>query len=274
MSDQVLVTPFTPDTAPPGLSVRRRWWVAPLLLIVFGAAAAAMQSSFPQMTYEYGRFIRDVGQDPSLLLPKQSSIAIRPLFACLLVLFALFAAGTWKRRLRLLAMSLGLYVSLTILVDVALARLSAYGGPSPFMAYGNVIAGLVGILVVAIAVFANARLPRDVRVEREMPLRWMPLFLLALATLISVAAALALQHFAGSEIHDHLSNVPLLGGSGSLIVIFFIALPMALCLVGAIAAALRRKPEFDGWYSVAFIVPARDEEDWIGELHRLGRRRR
>ena len=48
------------------------------------------------MTFEYGRLIRDLAQDPPLLLPKQASIAIRPLFASLLVLFAVFAAGPLK----------------------------------------------------------------------------------------------------------------------------------------------------------------------------------
>jgi cellulose synthase/poly-beta-1,6-N-acetylglucosamine synthase-like glycosyltransferase len=263
VSSHLFATPFTPDTAPPGLSVRRRWFVAPLLLLVFGIAAALMQPSFPDMTYEYGRFIRDLGRDPELLLPKQASIAIRPLFTCLLLLFAVFAAGSFARRARLLAMSLGLYVSLTILTDVALARLSAYGGPSPFMAYGNVIAGLVGILVVAVAVFANARLPRDVRVHRVLPLRWTPLVFLGFSCLASIACALAVEHYGGSEIHEHLDNLPLLGGSGSAIVIFFITLPLVLCAVGATANLFRRRPKRGRCYSVAFLVPARDEEGMI-----------
>jgi len=265
LSDSLFATPFTPDTAPPGLSVRRRWWVAPALLATFAAAAALLQPDFPQMTYEYGRFIRDLGQDPNLLLPKQASIAIRPLFAVLLVLFALFAAGSWKRRLRLGAMSLGLYVTLTILADVALARLSAVGGPSPFMAYGNVIAGLIGIFVVAVAVFANARLPRDVRVHRELPLRWTPLVLLLLSVAISVAAAYGIEHYYGGYIHQHLDNLPLLGGTGSGVVAFFIVLPVALCLLGGAAGRLRRGPTPGPYPSVAFIVPARDEALMIGE---------
>jgi cellulose synthase/poly-beta-1,6-N-acetylglucosamine synthase-like glycosyltransferase len=259
-----LATPFTPDTAPPGLSVSRRWFIAPALLLAFALAAAAMQSSFPQMTFEYGRFIRNLAQDPNLLLPKQASVAIRPLFAVLLVLFALFAAGSWRRRLRLLAMSLGCYVLLTIFADVILARASEYGGPSPFMAYGNVIAGLIGVLVVAVAVFANARLPDDVRIHRTVPRRWLPLLLLSLSTLASIAFALTVEHFAGAEIHQRFANIPLLGGSGSVIVMFFIALPVMLCLLGAFAELFRSHPDDGEWYRVAFIVPARDEEGMIG----------
>lgn len=258
-------TSFTPDTAPPGLSVRRRWFTPLLLLLSFGLAAALMQPEFPRMTYEYGRFVRDFSQDPSLLLPKQASIAVRPLFAVLLVLFALFSAGSWRRRLRLLATSLGLYAVLTVLVDVALARLSDVGGPSPFMAYGNVIAGLVGILVVALAVFSNARLPDDVRIERELPRRWLPVGLLALASLASLASAWALEHWFGGYIHARLEQLPLLGGSGSGVVIFFITLPMALCALGAAAGPLRPPPPRGRWLSVAFVVPARDEREMIGD---------
>jgi cellulose synthase/poly-beta-1,6-N-acetylglucosamine synthase-like glycosyltransferase len=261
--EHLFATPFTPDTAPPGLSEKRRWFVAPLLLASFGLVAVALQPQFPHWTYEYGRFIRNVAQDPSLRLPKQASIAIRPLFATLLVLFALFAAGTFRRRLRLLVMSLALYVSLTIIVDVVLARLTRVGGPSPFMAYGNVIAGLVGILVVAVAVFANARLPRDVRIERELPHRWLPLLLLCLAGALSIGVAWAVEHFFRGYIHEHLDNFPLLGGTGSAVVIFFITLPVALCAVGAVAGVFRRRPRQGPNLSVCFIVPARDEESLI-----------
>jgi cellulose synthase/poly-beta-1,6-N-acetylglucosamine synthase-like glycosyltransferase len=262
---QLLETPFTPDTAPPGLAIRRSWWVAPLLLVAFGLAAVALQPHFTQMTYHYGRFIRNLSQDTSLRLPKQASITVRPLFASLLLLFTVFAAGSWTRRLRLGVTALGLYVALTILVDVVMARLSESGGPSPFMAYGNVIAGLVGMLVVAIAVFGNARLPGDVRVHRKLPIRWTPLFILGFSTLVSVVAAWAVGHFFGSYIHAHLDNLPLLGGSGSAVVAFFVTIPLALCIFGAIVERFKKKPLPGSLPSVAFIVPARDEEGMIGD---------
>ncbi len=261
-------TPFTPDTAPAGLSVRRRWYVPLLLLLAFALAAAGMESSFPRMTFEYGRLIRDLAQDPQLLLPKQASIAIRPLFASLLVLFAVFAAGPVRRRLRLLAMSLVLYVAITVLADVALARLSEIGGPSPFMAYGNTIAGLLGVLVVTVSVFSNALLPGDVRIHRVMPRRRLPVVALLASALLSIAAVIAIEHFFGSYIHQHLSHVPLLGGSGSAIVMFFVVLPAALCLTGAIIGLFRSRPGQGEWYSIAFVVPARDEEGMIGDCVR------
>lgn len=261
--ERPLTTPFTPDTAPPGLSVRRHRFVAPLLLACFATAAVLLQPAFPNLTYEYGRFIREVAQDPSLSLPKQASIAVRPLLAALLVLFALFAAGTWRRRLRLLVMSLALYISLTVIVDVVLARLTRVGGPSPFMAYGNVIAGLVGILVVAVAVFANARLPRDVRIERELPRRWLPLILLLIGGTLSVFVAVGVENLVGGFIHDHLDSFPLLGGSGSAVVVFFITLPIALCALGGLGASRHGRRPGGRMLSVCFIVPARDEEELI-----------
>lgn len=267
-SAHLLETPFTPDTAPAGLSVNRRWFTAPLLLLGFAVAAALMEPSFPKLTYEYGRLIRELAHDPELNLPKQASIAIRPLFAALLVLFSLFAAGSMKRRLRLLVMSLGLYVVLIMMVDIVLARLSKYGAPSPFTAYGNVIAGIIGMLVVTVSVFSNARLPEDVRVHRAVPRRWLPVFMLCAATLLSVGSAVAIEHFLGGQIQQRFSHVPLLGGSGSVVVMFFITVPIALCLIGAINGLFHHRPTEGPWYSVAFIVPARDEELMIGSCIR------
>lgn len=257
-------TPLTPDTAPAGLSVRRRRFVAPLLILGFAAAAAAMQSSFPWMTYEYGRLIKNLAQDPALLLPKQASIAIRPLFATLLVLFSIVAAGSARHRLRLLVVSLGMYALVTVLVDVALALLTQYGAPSPFMANGNMIAGLVGVLVVTFAVFANAQLPGDVRIHRSIPARCLPFAILCLGALISIVCIVALRHYEGSQIDEHFSHLPLLGGGGSMIVMFFVALPATLCLIGWFLARFRSHPTNGEWYSVGFIVPARDEEGMIG----------
>jgi len=264
----LLATPFTPDTAPGGLSVSRRASVTPMLLLSFGVAAALMESSFPTMTYRYGHFVRRLSSDPNLLLPKQASVAIRPLFAALLVLFAIFAAGSLRHRVRLLVLSLALYASAVLAVDVALARLSVYDAPSPFMATGNMIAGVVGVAIVALAVFLTARLPDDVRVHRRLPRRWTPLVLLFLGTLITVSLVAAFEWYAGAYIHRQIGQIPLLGGSSSAVVVCFVLLPAVLCVLAAISNLFRHRPTFKGWYSVAFIVPARDEEGMIGDCLR------
>lgn len=266
-----LTTPFTPDTAPEGLSITRSRWVVPLMLASFAAIAVLIEPTFPRLTYLYGREIKQLAADPSLRLPKQASIAIRPLFAVLLALFALFGAGRWRDRARLAAVAVGLYVPITVATDVALAKLGPYGAPSPFMARGNLIIGVIGILITAVSVFACARLPRDVRVSRRV--RRQPWRAVLLACAIAGSALLVAELLrAEGHVVSTLERIPLLGGAGSVVVLFFAVLPAVICLLGAMADILRRP--FRRWLlgdtprSVAFVVPAHNEEGLIGDCIR------
>ena len=95
-------------------------------------------------------------------LPKQASIAVRPLTIAILVIFAACAAGSVRARVRLALTALIIYLPLMLAVDVILARLARYGAPSPFMAQGNICDGLAGILAACLAFFYAARLPANV----------------------------------------------------------------------------------------------------------------
>ena len=266
-----LTTPFTPDTAPEGLTITRSRWVVPLMLASFAAIAALIEPTFPRLTYLYGQEIKHISADPNLRLPKQASIAIRPLFAVLLVLFALFGAGRWRDRARLALVAIGLYVPVTVAADVALAKLGRYGAPSPFMARGNLIIGVIGILITAVCVFACARLPGDVRVSRKVKRqRWR---LVLLACSIAGSALLVAELFrAEGHVVSRLERIPLLGGAGSVVVLFFAVLPAVICMLGWAADLLRRP--FRRWLlgdaprSVAFVVPAHNEEGLIGDCIR------
>jgi hypothetical protein len=98
------------------------------------------------------------------------------------MLFALLAAGSVRRRLRLFLVTVAAFAVLVVLTDMAMTRLSLFGGPGPFGAPGNTIAGLDGIAALAIGVFASAALPRGVvvRAERKRPYR--DILLLCLVT--------------------------------------------------------------------------------------------
>jgi cellulose synthase/poly-beta-1,6-N-acetylglucosamine synthase-like glycosyltransferase len=268
-----LVTPFTPDTAPEGLTIRRSRLTTPAMLVAFAVGAALIEPRFPHWTYLYGREIQRLAADPSLRLPKQASIAIRPLFALLLVMFAVFGAGRWRDRLRLAVTSLLVYVPATVAADVALAKLGGVGAPSPFMARGNVIIGVVGILTTALVVFWNARLPAGVTVHRRrgVPRQTLRTAALGVCVVVSAAAVAATVHRQGGHI-DELKRIPLLGGTGSVVVLFFAVLPAALCLLGVFARAVsgrvgrrrvRPTPE-----SMCFLVPAHNEEGLIGDCIR------
>lgn len=268
-----LVTPFTPDTAPEGLTIRRSRWVTPAMLVSFAVGAAMIEPRFPHWTYLYGREIKHLADDPSLRLPKQASIAIRPLFALLLFMFAVFGAGRWRDRARLAVTSLLVYVPVTVVADVALAKLGGVGAPSPFMARGNLIIGVVGILITALVVFWNARLPAGVTVHRHPGVRrqWLRTFALALALVASAGLLAEVLRRDGGRI-DQLERVPLLGGAGSVVVLFFAVLPAVICSLGLLARLIRwpfaRRRHGGRPKSMCFIVPARNEEGLIGDCIR------
>jgi cellulose synthase/poly-beta-1,6-N-acetylglucosamine synthase-like glycosyltransferase len=268
-----LVTPFTPDTAPEGLTIRRSRMTTPAMLVAFAVGAALIEPRFPHWTYLYGREIQRLAADPSLRLPKQASIAIRPLFALLLVMFAVFGAGRWRDRLRLAVTSLLVYVPTTVAADVALAKLGAVGAPSPFMARGNLIIGVVGVLTTALIVFWNARLPGGVTVHRRpgVPRQTLRTVALGLCVVVSAAAVALIFHRQGSHI-DELKRIPLLGGAGSVVVLFFAILPASLCLLGTFArrvsGLVRRHGVGTAPETMCFLVPAHNEEGLIGDCIR------
>src|ERR1039457_3369607 len=121
-------------------------WLAPALLLSFVVAALGIHAAASRLTFLYGRTVSEAAGVHSFELPKQASIAVRPLSVMVLLLFAAFAAGGFRARLRLAATALLIYVPLMFALDVLLARLNHDGGPSPFMARGNILDGLVAIL--------------------------------------------------------------------------------------------------------------------------------
>src|SRR5580700_10809771 len=108
---------ITPDTAPPGLSVPRPRWLAPVFLALFAACAAALDRWFVPLTHMYGRLLRAIANVPPGTFGKQTAVAVRPLMLLLAVLFALLAAGTVGRRIRLFATTVLTFAVLVMLTD-------------------------------------------------------------------------------------------------------------------------------------------------------------
>ena len=243
------------------------------MLVAFAAVAATIEPQFPHWTYLYGREVERLAADPHLRLPKQASIAIRPLFVLLLVMFALFGAGRWRDRLRLGVTSLAMFVPVTVAADVALAKLGDMGAPSPFMARGNLIIGVVGILVTAVVVFWNARLPAGVTVHRHADVgrQWLRTAALGLCLAASGLLVAELLRRGGGQIGE-LKRIPLLGGAGSVVVLFFAVLPAVLCLVGVVARLASKtfanRGRGENPKTVCFLVPAHNEEGLIGDCIR------
>jgi cellulose synthase/poly-beta-1,6-N-acetylglucosamine synthase-like glycosyltransferase len=257
---------ITPDTAPPGLSVPRPRWVAPLFLALFAACAAAVDPWIPPVTHIYGRLLRAMANVPEGTFGKQSSVAVRPLMLLLALLFALLAAGTVRRRVRLFLTTVLAFAVLAVLTDLALTRLSLYGGPGPFGALGNTIAGLDGLVALAIGVFTSAALPPGVvvRSERRRPHRDIALLFIVVAAAV-LAVLLVKRHW--GEVLILLSRTPLLGGIASALVVFFGLFPGMLYALN-ITRRCTRRGRHTMLFPVGIVVPARNEEGLIGDCVR------
>jgi cellulose synthase/poly-beta-1,6-N-acetylglucosamine synthase-like glycosyltransferase len=257
---------ITPDTAPPGLSVTRPRWVAPVLLVLFAACTAAVDRWILPMTHVYGRLLRSFADVPPGEFGKQASVAVRPLMLLLAVLFALLVSGPVLRRLRLLITTVVTFAVLVLATDLILMRVSLHGGPGPFGALGNTIAGLDGIIALAVGIFTSAALPDGVviRAEHKRPRR--DLGLLAVVVVAAMVAVwLIKRHW--SQILALASRVPLLGGIASVIVVFFGIFPGVLFVLNTTRRCTRRG-KHTVLLPVGIIVPARNEEGLIGDCVR------
>jgi cellulose synthase/poly-beta-1,6-N-acetylglucosamine synthase-like glycosyltransferase len=128
-----------------------------------------------------------------------------------------------------------------IVVDVLLARLARHGALSPFMARGNIIDGLIGILAACIAVFSAAKLPADLylRPVVKRPKRYLVILVASLAA--TTASIAALFHLEKRWLHT-LAAIPLLGGLLSVVVLSLALFPVFLCLFGYLAGLVRGRP--------------------------------
>jgi cellulose synthase/poly-beta-1,6-N-acetylglucosamine synthase-like glycosyltransferase len=257
---------ITPDTAPSGLSVPRPRWVAPVFLSLFAACAAALDKWIPPLTHVYGRMLRSAASVPAGTFGKQTSVAVRPLVLLLALLFAVLAAGTVRRRLRLLCTTVLAFAVFVVCTDLALTRAALLGGPGPFGALGNTIAGLDGIAALAVGVFTSAALPPGVvvRAERKRPHR--DIVLLGIVVAAAVVAVLLVKRHWG-EILVLLSKAPLLGGIASALVVFFGLFPGMLYALN-ITRRCTRRGRHTMLFPVGIVVPARNEEGLIGDCVR------
>ena len=147
-----------------------------------------------------------------------------------------------------------------------MTRWSLSGGPGPFGALGNTIAGLDGIMALAVGVFTSAALPPGVvvRAERKRPHR--DIALLGMVIAAAVAAVLLIKRHWG-DLLLLLSKAPLLGGIASALVVFFGLFPGMLYALN-ITRRCTRRGKHTMLFPVGILVPARNEEGLIGDCIR------
>lgn len=245
----------SPDTAPAGYSVVRSPWTAPALLLTFALTSALLVPILPSITRLYAGGLESLTRSD---LPAEGSLALRPFLAILVCAFALFAAGRARQRLTLLVFSVFLFAASVLLVDVGLATLHSHGGPSPLSEAGAFITGVVGALVLIVGIFTRYHLPSSIRVTARLSRPTAALILGGLGLGMAITAAVVLTKLVSRLLRD-VAAVPLLGGAGSEVV--QVVLLVTLVLFWYAGYQRRRAKPADGpTLSVAFVVPAHNEE--------------
>lgn len=260
---------LTPDTEPPGLSVRRSRLVAPLLLVGFAVAAAMLNRWLLVGMHDYaldvahalgvgGAFGAQKGR-----LAQAPSDVVRPLYLALIVVVTVLLSGTFVRRLRFFVVAIGTFAALCLASDVTLAKLAVIGASSsPFGILGNAVAGVEGIVALAAGVFASAALPKGVSIAEEIP-RWRGGVVLAtLGIVASVTGLLVVLRYLHRDLAA-VERLPVLAGIGSVVLLFFGILAVFLYLLDRAVASLSHGS--GPLPSVAIVVPAQNEAGVIGD---------
>jgi cellulose synthase/poly-beta-1,6-N-acetylglucosamine synthase-like glycosyltransferase len=258
-SPPVVVAPphwWSADTAPEAFAVRRPLWVAPSFLLLFAGLSAAIVPLLSSMTEWYAEALAVVtGKQRWELLAQGGSLSFRPFLALLILLLSLFAVGSWALRVKLLLFAWTLYAATILLVDATLVRYHDQWTPWPFAPVGGIVAGLTGLLVIIVTVFARYLLPTGIRVlprrRRSRLFLWVFLASIVLAIAITVGFSWAREEF-----FDGL-HIRFIGGLDSNLVIFLLAL--VIMLFAASATVEHGRPTQGPRLSVAFLIPAHNE---------------
>ena len=250
------------DSAPAGYAVNRSAGVAPLFLAALGVASVAVASAAQPLTSAYARLLGALtGTDPAAA---GATISIRPFVLVLFALLAVFAAGSRRSRLRLLATALIVYAVLGLATDVALVLARPLGAPEPLSTTGGLVAAIAALAAAVLVLFTRYTLPPGVRVPTVVQRPWprTSLFLAVLAG--AVVAAMAVGAHRG-QLLDGL-GLPWLATFTSSAIVLVLVLQLALFLAGSVRA---RPQRHDGYTpSVAFLVPAYNEERSVGAVIR------
>jgi cellulose synthase/poly-beta-1,6-N-acetylglucosamine synthase-like glycosyltransferase/SRSO17 transposase len=248
------------DTAPAKFAVARRVIVAPAFLLMYAAICAAIVPLLPELMRAYGRLLAAVTGVPAWqVLGKGGSLSFRPFLLALVVLLSLFAIGTPRQRLKLLAAAVALYSAAVLFIDVVLTLAQGPLVP-PFSQVGGIATGLVGLLAIIVTIFLRYQLPPGIRVVSRRPTSRRVVAVLAVcgAVAIVVIGAFSLSR---SRYFDDF-HIRFVGGLDSELVLFLLGMVVLLSAVSVMDRA--SKPVEGPWLSVAFIIPAFNEAHEIG----------
>ena len=253
------------DSAPPEFSVPRPPWYVLLFLLSFALLSALSLNALPVIEPFYTELLsRATG---GLRFPEPTyALRLRPFFLVFFIVFSAFAAGTLWRRLKLAGTLLLAYLFATVFLDTLLLSLTPLVNPKLIAVVANVAIGFAALIILAAVLLLQGHFPANERVKTrlERPRRYM--LLLALAGASSALVSTLVSSLAGGVL-ESLRSVGLLGGLGPGIILFF---PLCFAFLALIEIGSLRRSTGDIRYSIAFLVPAFNEEKDIAAcIHAL-----
>ena len=243
------------DSAPPEFSVPRSPWYVVLFLVTFVVLTGLFLLALPVVEPFYSTLLRRITGGLSFPEPTYA-LRLRPFFLIFFVTFSIFAAGSLWRRLKLAATLIPSYLFAMLFLDLSLLSLMPLVNPLLIAVIANVAIGFAALIIFAVVLLLQGHFPSDERVKTrlERPRRYG--LLLALVGALSALISILVSRFA-HETLESLRSVGLLGGLGPGILLFF---PLCLAFLAVVEIFSLRRSRGDIRYSIAFLVPAFNEE--------------
>ena len=243
------------DSAPPEFSVPRSPLYALLFLVSFIVLTGLFLFTLPVIEPFYSTLLRRISGGLSFPEPTYA-LRLRPFFFIFFVTFSAFAAGSLWRRLKLAGTLILSYLFAMLLLDLILLSLTPLVSPPLIAVIANVAIGFAALFIFAAVLLLQGHFPLDerVRTRLERPRRYA--LLLVLAGALSALISILVSRFAHGAL-EGLRSVGLLGGLGPGIILFF---PLCFALLAVVEILSLRQSRGDIRYSIAFLVPAFNEE--------------
>jgi cellulose synthase/poly-beta-1,6-N-acetylglucosamine synthase-like glycosyltransferase len=257
----------TVDSAPRQLAVLRKPYFTPLFLFVFLIFSVLTAQYVDFIHLAYGKVLGSLTRVSNQSVLFQGTLGFRPFFLLFVVILGLFAAGSISQRLRMSISSALMYIAIILVIDLSVLRVGTPIGGAPFSLLGSVLTGFAGMFLIVFNTLIWYRLPDRITVETRVRRSHLYSLVAIISVMVSASIVVVILQYGEKHI-NFLKDVALLGGLGPGIILFFPVLSVLLCLTGLIQMRVRRtqvqsESTSRGWPSVAFLVPAYNEEERI-----------
>jgi cellulose synthase/poly-beta-1,6-N-acetylglucosamine synthase-like glycosyltransferase len=253
------------DSAPPAYSVPRSPRTAPIFLITFGMVSLGLLLLHPVATDILASALGPPGRPSTPIAP--FSYAVGVFFVAFFVAYAALASGAPWRRARFALVVVVIFLFLAIIIELIRRAIVGPDNAEVIGGLANLGMAYCGMALLSLAILATHRLPEPVSVPTVVDRS--PRYAITLLSTAVVAGGVSILAIRGvAELMGTLRDLALLGGILPGIVLFRLALNVQWFVLARIE--LRRRRVADLHASVAFIVPAYNEEENVAAcIHRI-----